>query len=832
MPFIPELPLGPHDYDEGLFSRDINGQLVRVDAPVEADYEKRVTIKVDGRAVEVPLAEPSKDAQGNILQDADGRTTPRYTTIYDAIVELNRRCHPGEKEISVPILCHQPHMRPVAVCRLCMVQVWRVQGDKRTPERKLLPACQHQVKHGMEVTTMHGMDEDPKSADKVRRSARIVTELLMADHLKLAPSPAPAAELDEYNELRQMAKRLELERSRFAAEALASGPSPLPPVAPPAGCRGLDASSPVFLVDHSACILCDRCSRACNEVKNNFVIGRTGKGRSAGIGFDLNNHMFGSSCVQCGECMVSCPTSAITFRPIGEVKAKVNGGNAEVIPIKELKRDPLFAEVPAKFLLWQRHLVLRRRLRAGDVLCRQGEPGHSAFLMRQGRLEVSVWPHGKRIDQRGRPVEPLVRAVRTPDDVILGEMASLSGMPRSADIAAVDDGEVWEVRRNVLDRMMRSPKQRALFERIYRERALQTALETSDLFRGLTVAEVRECSQFLQPRLSFLRVSPGQTVFLQDEWADAAYLVRLGHVRVGIRRNSHEATVFFQGPGTVLGEIGMLSISPRDVDQPVDEVCRRLLNTLSSAKGRLAEAMPPGRRSATCTALDHLELARIDRETCLEMAVRFPKVLCTMVGIALERLGNRNRPLTVPYIEQGLYQGQSLLVLDLDSCTRCDECTKACIRQHGDDSHGYPITRLLRDGLRFGDYLVATSCRSCKDAYCMIGCPVDSIHRGKHLQIVIEDHCIGCGLCARNCPYGNISMLDNHHDMMEAPDLEREGQTHWVARPKAAVCDLCDSAGHEDNPNPRCVRECPHNAAHRMTGDKLLELVHKHRPES
>src|SRR5579863_4901034 len=141
MPFIPELPLGPHDYDEGLFSRDIAGQLVRVDAPIEADYEKRVTIKVDGRAVEVPLAEPSKDAQGNILQDADGRTTPRYTTIFDAIVELNRRCHPGETEISVPILCHQPHMKPVAVCRLCMVQVWRVQGDKRTPERKLLPAC-------------------------------------------------------------------------------------------------------------------------------------------------------------------------------------------------------------------------------------------------------------------------------------------------------------------------------------------------------------------------------------------------------------------------------------------------------------------------------------------------------------------------------------------------------------------------------------------------------------------------------------------------------------------------------------------------------------------
>jgi len=40
----------------------------------------------------------------------------------------------------------------------------------------------------------------------------------------------------------------------------------------------MDKSSPVFLVDHSACILCERCVRACDEVMENNVIGRTGKG--------------------------------------------------------------------------------------------------------------------------------------------------------------------------------------------------------------------------------------------------------------------------------------------------------------------------------------------------------------------------------------------------------------------------------------------------------------------------------------------------------------------------------------------------------------------------
>ena len=96
---------------------------------------------------------------------------------------------------------------------------------------------------------------------------------------------------------------------------------------------------------------------------------------------------------------------------------------------------------------------------------------------------------------------------------------------------------------------------------------------------------------------------------------------------------------------------------------------------------------------------------------------------------------------------------QRLLVLDLEACTRCDECTKACSDTHDG------ITRLIRDGLRIDKWLVASSCRSCSDPYCLVGCPVDAIHRdGQGKQIQIESHCIGCGLCANNCPYGNINM--------------------------------------------------------------------------
>ena len=50
----------------------------------------------------------------------------------------------------------------------------------------------------------------------------------------------------------------------------------------------------------------------------------------------------------------------------------------------------MFAGVPPKFLLWQQGLVVRRQLRAGQVVCRQGEPGNTAFIIKSGKLEVAV----------------------------------------------------------------------------------------------------------------------------------------------------------------------------------------------------------------------------------------------------------------------------------------------------------------------------------------------------------------------------------------------------------------------------------------------------------
>jgi Fe-S-cluster-containing hydrogenase component 2 len=177
---------------------------------------------------------------------------------------------------------------------------------------------------------------------------------------------------------------------------------------------------------------------------------------------------------------------------------------------------------------------------------------------------------------------------------------------------------------------------------------------------------------------------------------------------------------------------------------------------------------------------------------------------------AVTRIERRRPPKPVPsqrtpalqeYVDQQLYQGQHMLVLDLDKCTRCDECVTACAQSH------LGITRLIRDGLRYENYLVTTSCRSCRDPKCLVGCPVDAIHRKGSLPIIIEDHCVGCGRCAENCPFGNVTM---HPIQTVDPDgAVREAR-------QAAVCNLDNCI--EEKREPSCVYACPHDAAHRVDG--------------
>ena len=94
-----------------------------------------------------------------------------------------------------------------------------------------------------------------------------------------------------------------------------------------------------------------------------------------------------------------------------------------------------------------------------------------------------------------------------------------------------------------------------------------------------------------------------------------------------------------------------------------------------------------------------------------------------------------------------------MLLIDESLCVRCDNCEKACAETH----HG--VSRLNREaGPTFATLHVPTSCRHCEHPHCMNDCPPDAIHRAPNGEVFIDDNCIGCGNCERNCPYGVIQM--------------------------------------------------------------------------
>ncbi|MBI2804794.1 MAG: cyclic nucleotide-binding domain-containing protein [Planctomycetes bacterium] len=150
--------------------------------------------------------------------------------------------------------------------------------------------------------------------------------------------------------------------------------------------------------------------------------------------------------------------------------------------------------------------------------------------------------------------------------------------------------------------------------------------------------------------------------------------------------------------------------------------------------------------------------------------------------------------------ELGLIQGQKLMLIDLDRCTRCDKCVEACVESHtpgwfdwlpilGNSGPRDRRSRLFLDGPRVQlfeqdrvkNYLVPSTCRQCKDPVCLIGCPVGSIHKGDNGQIVIEDWCIGCTRCAVNCPYNAIQM----HPIGVIP----RGAFGWRHQPAGSASD-------------------------------------------
>jgi CRP-like cAMP-binding protein/Fe-S-cluster-containing hydrogenase component 2 len=474
-----------------------------------------------------------------------------------------------------------------------------------------------------------------------------------------------------------------------------------------------------------------------------------------------------------------------------------------------LVKQALFAGIPEKARLKVIEKVRRYihlvRYEKGDLVLREGEYSDSAYFVIDGAAEVVLTGEaesrpqvrgGAHVPSAQRPnarpdVAPYigrgsaglsgtVMLSALPADVgrgnltlgpgeIFGEIGALSRYAVSATVRAMTPLALLQIRLPGLRMLLASSKDfKKSVEERYRKRILNQ-LRMVPIFSRLDDTFLEDVKR----RAELVSFDPGQVIVEEGSAADAFLLVIGGYVKVSVRSGAADLALTYLRKGDFAGESALL----------------------------LEEPWP-----FTLQALEHVEVVKLPREIFRAITAAYPDVedeLWEQTVARLKARGTiRDRPNSAEYVqmamETGLIHGESVLLIDLSTCTRCDECVRGCADAHG----GEP--RFIREGQKYRRWLVPTACYQCTDPVCMIDCPTGAITRQVGtLEVTIDEPtCIGCSNCANRCPWGNITMVEKEEKRPDGKPIE-----------VATKCDLCLTRPE----GPACVQMCPHGSAVRIS---------------
>ena len=385
---------------------------------------------------------------------------------------------------------------------------------------------------------------------------------------------------------------------------------------------------------------------------------------------------------------------------------------------------------------------------------------------------------------------------------LFGEIAALTRTPRTATIFAVDPPDIVEIRwQGLRDIRQRSAEIKEHIDHLYRERALQAHLRATPMFQNLAPSEliqVAESTEFqtygnFDWHASYKRVqemSPAEQLHYEPvvaqhgHYPNGVFLIRSGFARLSEPYNNGERTVSYLGKGRVFGfeEVAYNHFRRRQI--PFRRTLRGVghLDVLFIPTAIIERFVLPSLQAGDIPGLDALDHAKPSSQ--LPSSVDTPEL-----SDVLEFL-----------VERRFVNGTATMVIDMERCTRCDDCVRACASTHQNNP------RFIRHGPVNEGFMIANACMHCQDPICMIGCPTGAIHRvSASGEVVINDRtCIGCATCANSCPYDNIQIVAAKDEQGRAL---HDQITHKPIE-KAAKCDLC-----VDQPTgPACANACPHDA--------------------
>ena len=196
----------------------------------------------------------------------------RAITVEDGATILDAARKAGEE---IPTLCHIQDLFPSGACRMCVVELEGRNG--------LVPSCSFPAQNGMKVRT---------HSPKVMNARKTIVELLLASH----PFDCLSCNRNQMCELQDLASTYNVERVPFKGETRHHYP---------------DFSSPSIVRTPDKCILCGRCVRVCEEIQGVSAIDFTNRGFETTVLPAFNTDLSETTCVNCGQCVLACPTGAL-----------------------------------------------------------------------------------------------------------------------------------------------------------------------------------------------------------------------------------------------------------------------------------------------------------------------------------------------------------------------------------------------------------------------------------------------------------------------------------------------------------------------------------------
>jgi Fe-S-cluster-containing dehydrogenase component/CRP-like cAMP-binding protein len=458
----------------------------------------------------------------------------------------------------------------------------------------------------------------------------------------------------------------------------------------------------------------------------------------------------------------------------------------------------------------------------GEVVVSQGDWGGNTFYLSvEGALQVLV------ADENGENHKVGVIAPGT----CFGERSILAGVPRNATIIVPADGSpvtVVELVRPAL-RLLRSLKKFAgKIDATYRAHGLGNTIaaiqeEAGSAFSAIELVALGSLAQFMVYGKHHLLVEEGKPI-------EKLFLIRRGWVRrvrgvpiyKDIAKTSTLVPEDFLGAGNCLG---VEALSGQTTWQYSAELMART-EVLELPMSELRRDQQLSDRVQKAFA----EFSAADDDTSLR-----------------ERAQKDTLTAAEKEIATGIVDAVNLLVMDMDKCVRCGNCSLACHKVHGQSRllrRGIHIERPVQLGSTAKHVLAPSVCMHCKDPECLTGCPTGAIFRDPKGQVDINSHtCIGCFDCATQCPYNAISMVPRDAPAPAGVNLlDRIKNLFSVSTPKpgalaeaddmvAIKCNLCEGTplnpSGAKRPAYSCEENCPTGALVRVNPQEYFGEIEK-----